>query len=95
MNRADELAETLLEQGITGMKIWPFDIAAERSDGLYISPRRLKKALEPFEKIRKAVGDRWRSWSSSTRCGTCRPRKKIARALEPYDAVPGTRTRSG
>ena len=28
--RADELAHSLLEQGITGMKIWPFDIAAER-----------------------------------------------------------------
>lgn len=30
LHRADELAHSLLEQGITGMKIWPFDIAAER-----------------------------------------------------------------
>jgi galactonate dehydratase len=30
LHRADELAESLLEQGITAMKIWPFDIAAER-----------------------------------------------------------------
>ncbi|MEM7250998.1 MAG: mandelate racemase/muconate lactonizing enzyme family protein, partial [Pseudomonadota bacterium] len=27
LNRADELAESLLSQGITGMKIWPFDFA--------------------------------------------------------------------
>ena len=25
MNRADALAESLLESGITAMKIWPFD----------------------------------------------------------------------
>jgi L-alanine-DL-glutamate epimerase-like enolase superfamily enzyme len=33
LNRADELAHSLIEQGITGMKIWPFDIAAERTGG--------------------------------------------------------------
>jgi galactonate dehydratase len=58
LHRADELAHSLLEQGITGMKIWPFDIAAERSGGWDISPQELNTALEPFRKIRKAVGDR-------------------------------------
>jgi galactonate dehydratase len=56
--RADEVAHSLLEQGITGMKIWPFDIAAERTCGFDISPAELNTALEPFAKIRKAVGDR-------------------------------------
>ena len=58
MNRADELALSLLEQGITGMKIWPFDPAAEASGGLYISRPDLERALEPFAKIRRAVGDK-------------------------------------
>lgn len=58
LNRADELAHSLLEQGITGMKIWPFDIAAERSGGFDITPQELQTALEPFRRIRKAVGDR-------------------------------------
>jgi L-alanine-DL-glutamate epimerase-like enolase superfamily enzyme len=58
LNRADELAESLLEQGITGMKIWPFDIAAERTRGWDISADELRTALEPFRKIRRAVGDR-------------------------------------
>jgi len=40
------------------MKIWPFDHAAEKTRGSYISAADLKSALEPFEKIRKAVGDR-------------------------------------
>ena len=58
LHRADELALSLLEQGITGMKIWPFDIAAERTAGWDISPAELDTALEPFAKIRKAVGNR-------------------------------------
>ena len=33
MNRADELAESLLDEGITAMKIWPFDPAAEQAWG--------------------------------------------------------------
>jgi len=56
--RADELAQSLLEQGITGMKIWPFDPYAEQSNGHYISAPDLDRALEPFRKIRDAVGNR-------------------------------------
>ena len=56
LNRADELARSLLDQGITAMKIWPFDPAAEASDGRFISDDDLEIALEPFRKIRAAVG---------------------------------------
>ena len=55
--RADDLAHSLLGEGIRAMKIWPFDFAAEKSMGTYISPADLRKALEPFQKIRQAVGD--------------------------------------
>ncbi len=58
LTRADELAHSLLEQGITGMKIWPFDDYAEASKGCYISGPDLERGLEPFRKIRKAVGNR-------------------------------------
>lgn len=58
LHHADELAQSLLSEGITAMKIWPFDPAAEKSDGQYISPQDLDTALEPFRKIRSAVGDR-------------------------------------
>ena len=57
LTRADELAISLLEQGVTGMKIWPFDPYAEQSDGHYISAPNLDRALEPFRKIRNAVGN--------------------------------------
>src|SRR5580704_18799102 len=41
LHRADELAAELLGEGITAMKIWPFDLAAERNEGQYISPDEL------------------------------------------------------
>jgi L-alanine-DL-glutamate epimerase-like enolase superfamily enzyme len=56
--RADELAFSLLEQGVTAMKIWPFDIAAERTRGLDISANELTAALAPFVKVRSAVSDK-------------------------------------
>lgn len=58
LNRADELAHSLLEMEITAMKIWPFDYAAEATMGQWIGADDLKRGLEPFEKIRAAVGDR-------------------------------------
>ena len=58
LNRADELAVSLVEEGFTGMKIWPFDEYAQASDGMYISPADLDRGLEPFRKIRRAVGNK-------------------------------------
>lgn len=57
LHTADELALDLLESGITAMKIWPFDQYAEASQGHYLSAADLEKALEPFKKIRSAVGN--------------------------------------
>jgi galactonate dehydratase len=56
LHRADELAHSLLEQGVTAMKIWPFDAAAEATEGRSISATELDDALVPFRKIRDAVG---------------------------------------
>lgn len=56
LHRADELAHSLLEQGITAMKIWPFDFAAEASGGTFISAADLDRAMEPFRKIRLSAG---------------------------------------
>ncbi len=58
LHRADELAHSLLAEGITAMKIWPFDAAAEESGGHRIERNALRTALEPFRRIREAVGDR-------------------------------------
>lgn len=57
LDDAGGLAESLLDSGISGMKIWPFDPFAEASRGTYLSSSDLKTALEPIVKIRRAVGD--------------------------------------
>lgn len=85
LNSADELAHSLLEQGISGMKIWPFDIAAERTGGLDISPDELRTALKPFEKIRKAVGDRMDIMVEFHSLWKLPAAQRIARALAEFD----------
>jgi galactonate dehydratase len=85
LHHADELAESLLSEGITAMKIWPFDIAAEQSQGQYISPGDLDRALEPFRKIRSAVGDRMDIMVEFHSLWRLPMARKIARALEPFN----------
>jgi L-alanine-DL-glutamate epimerase-like enolase superfamily enzyme len=58
MTRPAELAESLLDMGITAMKIWPFDPHAAEFRGQHIGAAAMKAGLAPFEAIRKAVGDR-------------------------------------
>ena len=84
LHRADELAHSLLEEGITAMKIWPFDIAAEATRGQYIAPGDLRAALEPFERIRRAVGDRMDVMVEFHSLWQLLPAIQIARALAPY-----------
>jgi L-alanine-DL-glutamate epimerase-like enolase superfamily enzyme len=79
LGRNPLLAENLLENGITAMKIWPFDPAAQESQGLFITAPQLKRAIAPFEKIRKVVGDKMDIMVSSTRSGTCRRRRRLQR----------------
>lgn len=85
MNRADELAVDLLEEGYHGMKIWPFDAFCKGSVTHYITQEELKKGCEPFEKIRKAVGDRIEIMVEMHCRWDLRVAKQIAKALEPYN----------
>ena len=85
LNRADEVAESLLSEGITGMKIWPFDPAAEKSDGQYISNADLDLALEPFRKIRDAVGNKMDIMVEFHSLWRLPMAQKIARALKPFN----------
>ncbi len=84
MNWADQLAESLLAEGITAMKIWPFDPAANENQGAHITAPQLKAALEPFEKIRKAVGDRMEIMVEFHSLWNLPMALKLAKAIEPY-----------
>ncbi len=86
LSDAGELAQSLIEeQGITGMKIWPFDPYAEATNGNYISGPEMQKALEPFEKIRAAVGDKMDIMVEFHSLWDVPTAIKIARALETYN----------
>jgi galactonate dehydratase len=85
LNRADELALSLRAQGITGMKIWPFDPFAEASGGNDISVRDLDVALEPFRKIRAAVGLEMDIMVEFHGLWNLPSARRIARALEEFE----------
>ncbi len=85
LTRADELAESLLSEGITAMKIWPFDIAAEKTRGQDITNEDLRIALGPFEKICQRVGNRMDIMVEFHSMWQLAPAIKIARALAPFE----------
>lgn len=84
VHRADELAHSLLSEGITAMKIWPFDPLAEKTGGSLLSHGELEAALEPFRKIRHAVGDKMEIMAEFHSLWNLQQAKQIAAALEPY-----------
>ena len=84
VHRADELAQSLLSEGYTAMKIWPFDPFAERSDGSMLTAQDLRVGLQPFDKIRKAVGERIEIMAEFHSLWNLEQAKRIARALEEY-----------
>ncbi len=56
LHRPAALAKELLAEGIGGMKVWPFDTAAERTAGNEISPAELDAGLRCLAAIRDSVG---------------------------------------
>ena len=85
LHRAGELALSLREQGITGMKIWPFDPYAEASGGHDISAGDLDRALEPFRQIRAAVGLEMDIMVELHGLWNLPTARRIARALEEFE----------
>jgi L-alanine-DL-glutamate epimerase-like enolase superfamily enzyme len=85
MSQPDELALDLLESGIDGMKIWPFDRLAVDSRGGEITLAQLKPCVALIEKIRKATGDRMEILMEYHGRWQLPAALRIAEALEPLD----------
>ena len=81
---AGGLAEELLSEGITGMKIWPFDVYAEMSQGASITHDQMRTGLDPIRRIREAVGDQMDVMIELHALWTVSAASSIVRALEPY-----------
>jgi len=83
-NAPDALAEELLDEGYTAMKIWPFDRYALAGDGHHLSGAELTEGLEPLRRIRDAVGDRIEIMLEGHGYWDLPAAKKIAAAVEEY-----------
>lgn len=104
MTDAGALAQDLLSEGISGMKIWPFDYIAHdpgawdnwrnfrgvfdpamrQIGGHTINADNLQRGLEPFRKIREAVGDQMDIMVEGHGLWSLPAARQIARALEEY-----------
>lgn len=104
MTDAGALAEDLLSEGISGMKIWPFDPVAHNPGGWddwrghqgvfdpnlrsfggqEISWIDLDKGLEPFRKIRDAVGDKMEIMVEGHGLWSLPAAKRIAHGLKEF-----------
>jgi L-alanine-DL-glutamate epimerase-like enolase superfamily enzyme len=85
MRDAGALAQSLVEDGYRAMKIWPFDGFATRDGGQTIGLADLKAGLEPFRRIRDAVGDRIEVMCELHSLWGSHAATRICRALEDYD----------
>lgn len=103
LHRPGELAQSLLAQGITQMKVWPWDrFAPQMMGGALTGPagwsavgpaghdlsaEDLKQGLWTIQEIRKAVGDRMDIAIEGHARWDLNVALRIARALEPYDVI--------
>jgi L-alanine-DL-glutamate epimerase-like enolase superfamily enzyme len=84
-HRADELASELVAEGFKGMKIWPFDPFAAESRGQRISLGDLDTGLEPFRKIRQAVGNQIEIMVEGHGLWSLPAARRIAAAVEEFE----------
>jgi L-alanine-DL-glutamate epimerase-like enolase superfamily enzyme len=85
MTDAGALAEDLLQDGFTAMKIWPFDQFWDKSNGQFISKEDVDAGTEPFRKIRAKVGKKMDMMVEMHCLFNLPSAIRIAKAVEPLD----------
>jgi galactonate dehydratase len=84
---AGDLSEDLLESGLRAMKVWPFDPAALRNRGQYLTKEDMEEGLAPIRQIHEAVGDEMEIAVEFHGYWNLPSAVKLARALEPYNIM--------
>ncbi len=103
IDHAGELARNLLNQGITAMKVWPWDRFAPQMtggipmgpagwsavgpSGAYLSPVDLEEGLKTVQAIRESVGKKVDIMIEGHSRWDLNCALRIARTLEPYDIL--------
>ncbi|MEK9676323.1 MAG: mandelate racemase/muconate lactonizing enzyme family protein [Chloroflexota bacterium] len=84
---AGELAKELVADGVTAMKMGPTIPVATPSEGQYLSPKDLERALKPFRDVRDAVGDDIKIANDGHGKWALPVAIQIANAMEPLDIM--------
>jgi galactonate dehydratase len=82
---AGALAISLVEEGYTAMKIWPFDRYARQAGANTISLAQVKEGLQAFRLVRAAVGDRIEIMCELHSLWDSAAALRICQALEPFE----------
>ena len=85
LHEPERLARELLAEGVTGMKIWPFDFAAAANGGVGITTAQIAEGLRPFERIRAAVGREMDLMVELHGLWDGESARRIIRAVEPVE----------
>ena len=86
-NEPERLARDLLAEGITGMKIWPFDRAAFANGGVGITTAQVQAGVDVFRRIRSAVGNAMDLMVEMHALWDLTSAKQIIRAVETVDPL--------
>ncbi len=78
------LAKELVAEGVPAMKVWPFDLAAERSGGTLIGAEDIANGCRIVAEIRDAVGDEIDIMIEMHGLWNLPSAVAICRALEPF-----------
>ena len=82
-----ELAKQLLDEGITAMKMGPTIPLALETNGQYLSPTDLDRALNPIREVRDAVGMAMQIANDGHGKSNLPCAIRIAQAMEPYEMM--------
>ncbi len=82
LNEPGALARDLRDQGYQGLKVWPFDLAAEESRGDHTAD--LRFGLSVLEEIRSEVGDDMQLYVELHSLWQPKGAERVLAALEPY-----------
>jgi galactonate dehydratase len=84
---AEKMTKWLMDKGIKGVKIWPYDEVANKNQGAYISGSEREECLDWVKRIRNTAG---KDFEIAIECHTrwnLPSALKIAKDLEPYDVM--------
>jgi len=84
---AEKITKFLLDKGIKGVKIWPYDSVARKNKGSFISPGERERCLDWVKRIRDTAGADFEIGLEFHTHWNLPSALKIAKDLEPYDIM--------